>query len=1166
MSSTSIPYRSGLRDEKAIYDPSSNSIPLPNRQNILSTSLPGSSHLSPFSSPCFHNASASPPASATHTPAESVASLSVQQSVSDYQEQLQFLDLDPFVGADWSSALVSPTDNALISSFPLQSSITGASTNPNANGAGSYMPTSAFNNNSDLPISPETTPQLGTMSPILQRQMGQYFAGVNASAGSKNTTAVHPTVVAPQDLLTKRPSFPSQLTPDATSGGGSGPSSDDEMAQSASGIPMSPRVAVSYWDENNIARPVEPEADIDGLTPHRDKGVEAFPLLDDQVASLKMSDLAPATRQGICPEDRVSDEVEMSLNELAARRKIEEKNDDVRDWINMSAKHHTPNYMLPRVATEPSEGIPTTEIRLGSSTENQIKVDQTYFDPEFGQVTEEDLHMLQTNRNWADPPILSAITKADTARYQPQTSQQAIEKFQRMNDEVGSTISRSATWGTRPQSIAGMSQKEHEEFLKGGLFKKLTISPKAPQFLHSMRRPSVSGILKRTKTDETQNSSEENRTLNVPRSNSWGKKEKKESPNIANAIMSISQTAISQTGTTIHTRKNSVSSTATSPKSPRLGAIRRARSKSDIPKTTSENANYPHLVSLLRRQGGPPIARLPSQNGLEPNDLEPSQPISPIQTAIQVSARASGDDDDDDDDEEPESDLNPKSVEENPFEGIEANMAGFQKHVLRLNPMLQTRNNYLVDRMAYHQMVRYKSLLQNKIKHLAHVENKNCPTGSLCIALGGSANIPENHNDTRDVDGLLMGLGGSDGDMTPYENTINRDTFPQYIPMPPTVMLPAELECQLCFTAKNFKKPSDWTKHVHEDVQPFTCTWERCREPKIFKRKADWVRHENEGHRHLEWWTCDLDGCHHTCYRRDNFLQHLVREHKFPEPKYKTKAQVKKNGKNDQTWQKVEECHHDTTARPQDEPCRFCGKTFPTWKKLTVHLAKHMEQISLPILKLVAAKELEPDTIISPVQDPPPRTFPPTVTMPSAATTSANPIMMPMAQYSLNAGPEGMLGYAAVTPKYTANSYYGQFPSINTQVQPMATGLEVSGPAGQQLYPQPQTPITQYSVTSSPYSSVHADGFLSATTTAAGHETFPAMNGHGIGINSQRINGLGLHTSSSSHLAPGFEYVDPNSELQPPFSSPNYHISSIQDSVSPYSRSPHHDMGTFYAP
>ncbi|PQE18247.1 C2H2 finger domain-containing protein [Rutstroemia sp. NJR-2017a BBW] len=53
---------------------------------------------------------------------------------------------------------------------------------------------------------------------------------------------------------------------------------------------------------------------------------------------------------------------------------------------------------------------------------------------------------------------------------------------------------------------------------------------------------------------------------------------------------------------------------------------------------------------------------------------------------------------------------------------------------------------------------------------------------------------------------------------------------------------------------------------------------------------------------------------------------------------------------------------------PQDEPCKFCGKAFTSWKKLTVHLAKHMEHISLPVLLLVEQKDVDADTIISPVE------------------------------------------------------------------------------------------------------------------------------------------------------------------------------------------------------
>ncbi|KAK2025461.1 hypothetical protein LX32DRAFT_61154 [Colletotrichum zoysiae] len=301
----------------------------------------------------------------------------------------------------------------------------------------------------------------------------------------------------------------------------------------------------------------------------------------------------------------------------------------------------------------------------------------------------------------------------------------------------------------------------------------------------------------------------------------------------------------------------------------------------------------------------------------------------------------------------------------NLMKGVSPNFAGFQQHVLRLCPSLPTTNSYLVDRIAHQQTIRFKRLLGARTKHQGLGED--CPCGSLCSARGGHPILPRQVGDVQDIDPFPGSL--EHGDLGHLEGYVNEESFPKNIPLPPTRNLPAKFECQLCFCLKKLNKPSDWTKHVHEDVQPFTCTWDRCREPKTFKRRADWVRHENEGHRHLEWWTCDVEDCRHTCYRRDNFLQHLVREHKFTEPTHKTKAAMRRAG-SDPTWQKVEQCRWETSKRPEEEPCRFCGRQFPTWKKLTVHLAKHMEQISLPIIQLVEAHYLDLENTTS-MQDQP---------------------------------------------------------------------------------------------------------------------------------------------------------------------------------------------------
>ena len=356
--------------------------------------------------------------------------------------------------------------------------------------------------------------------------------------------------------------------------------------------------------------------------------------------------------------------------------------------------------------------------------------------------------------------------------------------------------------------------------------------------------------------------------------------------------------------------------------------------------------------------GGPPVAK----PGATPFDSD---------TRLDFSDTKAGDysdaDGEDDDEEEPADDGEMIDFDQNT--PITPNFIGFQEHVIRLYPMIE--RNYLVDRIAHQQVVRYKALLQWRVKHQGSIASQNCPAGHHCIALGGSSTLLEPKNQHRDSDASNAGAQGladaSDGDSNP-EGALAAESFPPGVPMPPAQTLPAEFECQLCFRVKKFLKPSDWTKHVHEDVQPFTCTYANCKEPKSFKRKADWVRHENERHRRLSWWACTQDDCQHKCYRKDNFLQHLVREHKLPEPKQKSKAAAKKARNSDEPiWVLIRNCHHQTTTRPQEEPCKFCGKVFNSWKKLTVHLAKHMELISLSVLRLVEQQFVSADTIISPV-------------------------------------------------------------------------------------------------------------------------------------------------------------------------------------------------------
>ncbi|KAL2199250.1 hypothetical protein P885DRAFT_67297 [Corynascus similis CBS 632.67] len=997
-----------------------------------------------------------------------------------------------------------------------------------------------------LPLSPDRTPSLPGGSPNSQLK--------EDTAARSMFPDLTRTSIAPKDLsLTHQSSDLApgiehrsvQLTPQTN---GSANSSDDGVAPVTT--MRSPRVTVSHWDRDNnlgISQSLDAnQTEARGSSSHpstaRDGTGRWVP---DQVTG----------QTGLPPTARSADQVP-SINDLAAQRELEERKQKIDEWIERSANSpdSTPQVM-PDVE---DDGIPQREISLGDRTENKPVPGQTYYlESGGGPLTREDLEIMRQGNVWEDAPIPFSISQSNA--YQPKTSQDAMLKYEQMCRDNASIVSRAATWGTRRLSLPSLIDTEVQ--VTGNLFKKLSISrgdARRPSLLGNIRslvrRPSNSGN-KRNRPDPDDASSfltepstekKDSQAKLAPPSPKPGWSRKQSVPSINTAFVDVGS-KFASIGTT-HARTSSVSATSvTSPKSPggRSLSVKkplRLRSKSE----TSG------IVDLWKRSGGPPV----------PN--------------TKVNAPEAEDDDEDEDDLYEDGDM--KSDSDKLIDDITPTFAGFQQHVVRLNPMLGTPGNYLVDRIAHQQLTRYKHLLNLRVKHLQAVSARNCACGSMCIASGGSANMLDSKGEQRGLDPLSSRYDGSDGDITPVEGLINQDSFPQDIPMPPTTSLPAEFECQLCFTAKKFQKPSDWTKHVHEDVQPFTCTWDRCKDPKMFKRKADWVRHENEGHRHLEWWLCDVDDCHHKCYRRDNFLQHLVREHKFVEPKVKTKAAIKKAaGGMDPTWAKVEQCHYETDRLPQQEPCRFCGKTFPSWKKLTVHLAKHMEHISLPVLKLVAKKELDENSIISPVQDPPPRPFPADFSNNpdqhhafGLSPTIAQPGQMP---YSHDVPSLGIYSIPPPHQGYPASGFYN--PSLDGLTHSMVQA-QINMPAvpHQHHHPQhgfqslnspaafPDLPATSAGT----YMSAQPQASPNYMTMAPDLEPFPALSTEALGLGLQTSTGAVGQLPYANGGLTGEQHQRQQQQQQQQQQQPQHRQQHFtpQGSVSPYGPSPNMPQGGFF--
>ncbi len=469
---------------------------------------------------------------------------------------------------------------------------------------------------------------------------------------------------------------------------------------------------------------------------------------------------------------------------------------------------------------------------------------------------------------WMDVPVQPPTT---SSHYQPPTSNAAMMRFRQRAKDVESA-SLAATVGSRRLSepdLASIRGSPGIARLVGPDSRKNDERQRRPSFLRNIRR-TPSNLLKRKGSIPVQQSSDvgsdeksKDPIFEMPKRNgSWGRPK---SPRVDTNLSDKSKDGAPSGSLGLSTSSGPWYQGA-------KNVIRRSRSRSDIGRSRGDSGKSFGLAELMTQHGGPPMPMLAS-------------PLADTQATKQSAQPSPTAEDNDDEQEAITMDLKVRT------DPIIPNQEGFRTHARQLNPRLA---DFMIERVSQEQIRRYKRLLEFRVKHLNAVQNQNCVSGKFCIDLGGEAKQLAPKVGNKDPDTPFIGFqitapgeDADDSDLAP-EGTVVAAQFPSGVPLPPVKRLPAEFECPLCFKVKKFYKPSDWTKHVHEDVQPFTCTFPNCQEPKSFKRKADWVRHENERHRQLENWTCNITDCNHTCYRKDNFVQHLVREHKIAEPKPRT--------------------------------------------------------------------------------------------------------------------------------------------------------------------------------------------------------------------------------------------------------------------------------------
>lgn len=737
----------------------------------------------------------------------------------------------------------------------------------------------------------------------------------------------------------------------------------------------------------------------------------------------------PSPRVGLEPSRRTEDAV-LSVKDLEHNRERQEKDAEVETWLaNSDAGSEPDDHCLPRPSRQRSSSGRRRAHTIGVQTDALGRVysdkgipgpgvlvdvdsDDEYFEDGVSvassvlqNITNDALEVYHQMSPKLSPHTLAPVESpeqssfpaldseippelqeplprqfykrvpigagTDDKREQPDSSNAAAYKF---NQEAAKweTASRAATWGTRRR----LSESEVNSIVDGSQVRHLSLSKRGRERGNSILNK-ARGLLPRRSSSNIKAEPADGEKLPAQPGHAHRSSIGTTKPSQRKTSFTKPRSPQLDTGSALMAMTGQLAAIGRSttrsqdpdpPKGSRpLQSLRKQRSRSDVTKKSSK----PGLAELMTRHGGPPIPTLASPMH-ERETILAAQVIDNEDVA--------GEDDEDDQTDE----VAIRMEFEIRAEEITPTLEGFKDHARKLNPRLEP---YLIDRIGQEQVRRYKRLVETKIKHMQSVQHsKKCGSGKFCFDLGGEAVLLAPRVSSKDPEATLTQFqvnnsGDNEIDESGFtEGIVTPALFPPGIPLPPVKRLPAEFECQLCFRVKKFSKPSDWTKHVHEDIQPFSCTFPNCTESKSFKRKADWVRHENERHRHLEWWKCSHQECSHICYRKDNFVQHLVREHKMTEPKTKSRGSNSSKNKpingaawqagqeDSELWRMVDACRSETSNKARDERCRFCGNMCTSYKKLSVHMGKHMEQIAMPVLELVRMRQVGPDTIISPIE------------------------------------------------------------------------------------------------------------------------------------------------------------------------------------------------------
>ncbi|KAI1848166.1 hypothetical protein JX266_005879 [Neoarthrinium moseri] len=236
-----------------------------------------------------------------------------------------------------------------------------------------------------------------------------------------------------------------ELSPNSK--GGFWPNDEDSLMNSYPLAHQSPLITVSLWGKDG-------EEPLSTDLPSFD-----FPRTPDTSipVTLKQSEAFP-------PHVKAWHDEQSALHRMGKHQEWE-RYMEIETWISQvpdlgcigpswheSLSPQIPQYDDDNIRTEP---FPTEQ-----KTKNRQIESQLYYNSHGGRITDTDLYLMGEHRAWKNPPIFLPIIQSPWARMQPATSQAAIERFNRLDHDNGSTISHCASWGTQPESLPSVANDD----------------------------------------------------------------------------------------------------------------------------------------------------------------------------------------------------------------------------------------------------------------------------------------------------------------------------------------------------------------------------------------------------------------------------------------------------------------------------------------------------------------------------------------------------------------------------------------------------------------------------------------------------------------------------------------------------------------------------------